>query len=59
MHIDKRTTWCFPKFIKNMIFLQVCSTEQVSPPSGQSSEYMLNSCRASLKHVVMHSVYKN
>ena len=56
MHIDKRTTWCFPKFINNMIFLQVCSTEPVSPPSGQSSEYMLNSCRASLKHVVMHSV---
>ena len=56
MHIDKRTTWCFPKFIKKYDFLQVCSTEQVSPPSGQSSEYMLNSCRASLKHVVMHSV---
>ena len=41
-----------------MIFLQVCSTEQVSPPSGQSSEYMLNSCRASLKHVVMQCVKK-
>ena len=25
---------------KNMIFFQLCSTEQVAPPSGQSIEYM-------------------
>ena len=36
-------------------FLQVCSTEQVTPSSRQSIEYMLNPCRASIKHV-MHSV---
>ena len=43
----------FSKLIKT---LQVCSTEQVTPSSGQSIEYMLNPCRASIKHGVMHSV---
>ena len=42
-----------------MIFFQLCSTEQVAPPSGQSIEYMLNPCRASLKHVVIQCVKKN
>ena len=46
----------FWTYKKNIIFLPVCSTEQVAPPSGQSIEYMLNPCRAPLKHVVMHSV---
>ncbi len=32
--------------------MHVCSTEQVTPSSGQSIEYMLNPCRASIKHVV-------
>ncbi len=41
-----------------MNFLQVCSTEQVTPSGGQSIEYMLNPCRASMKHVVVHRVYK-
>ena len=55
--LDERTTWFFSKLIKNMNFLKVCSTEQVTPFSGQSIEYiMLNPCRASIKHVVMHSV---
>ena len=32
-----------------MNFLQVCSTEQVTPFSGQSIAYMLNPRRASIK----------
>ena len=32
-----------------MNFLQVCSTEQVTPSSGQSIAYMLNPRRASIK----------
>ena len=32
-----------------MNFLQVCSTEQVTPSSGQSIAYMLNPRRASMK----------
>ena len=50
MHIDKRTT-CFFFFetYKNINFLQVCSTEQVTPSSGQSIAYMLNPRRASIK----------
>ena len=50
MHIDKRTTWwVFFETYKNMNFLQVCSTEQVTPSSGQSIAYMLNPRRASMK----------
>ena len=51
MHIDKRTA-CFFFFFwetyKNMNFLQICSTEQVTPFSGQSIAYMLNPRRASI-----------
>ena len=32
MHIDKRTTWCFPKFIKkNMIFCKFVPQNKFLP----------------------------
>ena len=55
MHIDGCTACFFLNFYKHD-FLQVYSTEQVTPSSGQTIEYMLNPCRASMKHVAMHSV---
>ena len=35
-----------------MIFFQLCSTEQVAPPSGQSIEYMLRGDTAAENAVV-------
>ena len=31
IHIDKRTTWCFPKFIKNMIFCKFVPQNKFLP----------------------------
>ena len=56
MHINKRTTWFFSELIKTWFFCNFVPQNKLLPPSGQSIEYMLNPCRASLKHVVMHSV---
>ena len=46
----------FAQTDKNINFLQLCSPEKVTASSGQSIEYMLNPCCASMEHVVMHSV---
>ena len=41
-----------------MNFLQVCSTEQITPFSGQSIAYMLNPRRASIKNMLLCIVGK-
>ena len=41
---------------KNIKNLQVIFTEKVTPSSGSSIEYMLNPCRASLTHAIVHRV---